>query len=337
MSLTYAERLQAFLNKVPRDIDKREGSIIYDAGAPCMYFLTEQDFKLKHFPDLIFGDTAVGEYLDRIVGMYGLTRKRATRAVRRIQTNKAVPVGSRWKINDVVYKITEKSSETLYIAICETSGSVGNLYSGHLQTVSQVTGVTAELTDIVSEGTNTETDEALRERFYIRVRTPATSGNAAHYKQWALEVAGVGSAKVLPLRDGPGTVTVLVVNSNMNANEPLAKKAAEYIETVRPIGATVTVRKPDTVEINISAKVTLAAGTNLETVKETFEKSVDAYLKSLIFDIYKVSSAKIGGLLLDTSGVEDYGGLTINGGNGNVSLTELQIPVIGTATLTEGV
>lgn len=337
MSQTYEERLQAFLDKVPRDLDKREGSIIYDAGAPCMYFLTEHDFKLGHFPDLILGDTAVGEYLDRIVGMYGLKRKEATYAVRKIQTNKEAPIGSRWAINSIVYKITKKISETLYTASCETAGTIGNVYSGQMRAVTQAPNVTAELIDIVTEGTDKENDEALRARFYIRARTPATSGNAAHYKQWALEVPGVGAAKVLPLQNGPGTVTVLVVNSNRNVDDSLAEKAAAYIETERPIGATVTVKSPETVRVDLSAKLAVSTEAALSTIKETFEKSVDSYLKSLIFDTYKVSSAKIGGLLLDTVGVEDYADLTLNGGTGNISLTQLQIPILGTVSLTEGI
>lgn len=37
---------------------------------------------------------------------------------------------------------------------------------------------------------------------------------AYHYMQWALEVPGVGAAKVFPLRNGLGTVMILIVNSN---------------------------------------------------------------------------------------------------------------------------
>ena len=33
--MTYEELLRAMLDKVPNDVDKREGSVIYDALAPC--------------------------------------------------------------------------------------------------------------------------------------------------------------------------------------------------------------------------------------------------------------------------------------------------------------
>lgn len=90
MSATYEEILQGMLNKVPNEVDKREGSIIYDALAPCAYFLAQQQFQIEHFFDLVFADTAIGDYLDRAAMMYGLTRKEATAAVRIMTTSTAI-------------------------------------------------------------------------------------------------------------------------------------------------------------------------------------------------------------------------------------------------------
>lgn len=50
-----------------------------------------------------------------------------------------------------------------------------------------------------------------------RVQRPPTSGNGYQYRQWAMEVAGVGSAKVVELPGGPGTVGVTLVDSNDRA------------------------------------------------------------------------------------------------------------------------
>ena len=62
--MTYEGLLQAMLNKVPGSVDKREGSVIYDALAPCAYFLAQQNFQLENYLDLVFPDTAVGKYLE---------------------------------------------------------------------------------------------------------------------------------------------------------------------------------------------------------------------------------------------------------------------------------
>lgn len=334
MSQTYKEILQGMLDKVPGNVDKREGSIIYDALAPCAYFLMQQQFQLENYTDLVFADTAVGEYLDMAVADHGMTRKAATAAVRQVMTTGEVAVGTKWGIHELTFEVTEPISGNLYNAECTTAGTVGNRYSGTLSPISNVTGVTATLGDVIIAGTDEETDDALRARLYEKVRMPATSGNAYQYKQWALEVSGVGDAKVFPLDNGAGTVTVLVVDNDKAINAALPDTVAAYIETVRPIGATVAVASPTAKPVNVSADVILDGSKTLEEVKTAFEEVCETFLEDTVFTSYSVSYAKMGGLLLDIPGVEDYNGLTINSGSGNISIGSKEIPIKGTIILT---
>ena len=333
--MTYEELLQAMLDRVPSDVDKREGSVIYDALAPCAYFLAQQNFQLDNFIDLVFPDTALGEYLNRAAEAYNVSRKPATNAVRKMTTSGSVEIGTRWGINNFVYIVKEEESETEYQVECETPGVIGNQYSGAMQPISNITGITAELGDIITPGADEETDEALRERLYTKIRLPATSGNVYHYQQWALEVSGTGAAKVFPLADGPGTVTVLVVDSDKKISSSLPKTVAEYIETMRPIGATVTVKSPDSVTINIKASVMRNESKTLDDVKKAYKNAVDTFLQETVFTTYRISYAKLGSLLLDIPGVEDFEGFLLNEGTGNVVIGEKQIPVTGTIELTE--
>ncbi len=334
--MTYEELVQAMLNKVSSDVDKREGSLIFDAVAPCAYFLTQMKFQLENFIDLVFPDTAIGEYLDRAVSAYGIDRKSATPAVRKMITSASVELGTRWGIGEVVYTVTGQQDTNEYKVTCETAGEIGNQYSGAMSPVSNgISGVTAELTDILTAGTDEETDEAMRERFYTKVRMPATSGNAYHYQQWALEVPGTGAAKVFPLDDGPGTVTVLVVDDDMEISSSLPDAVAAYIETVRPIGATVTVESPAALTITISANVMLDGSREIVAVKTDYEEVVKRFLKDTVFTTYRVSYARLSALLLDVAGVEDFDSFLLNSGTGNVIVEDKQIPVLGTISLTE--
>lgn len=332
---SYEEILQGMLDQVPSNVDKREGSIIYDALAPCAFFLAQQYFQLENFFDLVFPDTALGEYLEKAVAAYGITRKPATSAIRRMVTSGEVTLGTRWAINDLVYVVTAQTDLTTYEVTCETVGEVGNQYSGSLVALSNITGISAELTDIVTEGVDEESDEALRERYLIKVRQPATSGNAYHYRQWALEVPGVGNAKVFPLDNGPGTVTVLVLDSNNDVSDLLSATVAEYIESVRPIGATVMVSSPETMSVNISANVVLDGSKTMENIEASFKEVAENFLKSTIFETYRISYAKIASLLLDVPGVADFDGFLLNDGMVNLTVGEKAIPILGTITLTE--
>ncbi|MBQ6833577.1 MAG: baseplate J/gp47 family protein [Lachnospiraceae bacterium] len=332
---SYEEILQGMLALVPSNVDKREGSIIYDALAPCAFFLAEQNFRMENFADLVLPDTAVDAYLDRAVSAYGVTRKAASAAVRKVTTTGEVAIGSRWAINDLIYVVIERLEDLSYAAECETEGEIGNQYSGPLQALSNTTGISAELADIITPGTDTEADEALRERFYQKVRNPATSGNAYHYKQWALEVPGVGDAKVFPLDNGPGTVTVLIVDSDKQADETLEEAVAEHIETVRPIGASVTIDSPEVTAVNVSADILLDGSRTMDEVLSGFKKSLVEYISSLVFVDYRVSYAKVGSVLLGTNGVKDYDNLRLNDLSGNVVIDQKAIPTMGIVSLSE--
>lgn len=332
---TYDVILADMLSRVSDDVDKRESSPIYAAVAPCAYKLAEYYVQLDNFMDLLFGDTASGEYLDRLVADFGITRKPATASLRKVTTSDAVTVGSRWGINDVVFDITAELSANVYSATCETAGAIGNTYSGTLSNIDNTSDVAATLADIITPGADEETDDALRERYFEQVQNPATSGNAAAYKAWALSVSGVGGAKVEALWNGAGTVKVLIVNNDMAIETDLESTVAVYIETVRPIGATVTVTSPTGKSIGVTAAVTLDGSQTIAAVQSAFTAAVTSYLKSTVFETYSVSYAKIGSLLLTTDGVSDYTDLQVNGGTSNIAIGTEELPIAGTITLTE--
>ena len=333
--MTYENILNDMLSRVPSDVDKREGSIIYDSLAPAAYKLAEAYFMLSAFLDLVSGDTAVGEFLDRVVADYGITRKPATYAIRKIETTGAVDIGTRWGIEEVSYTITELIAENEYKAQCEQLGSAGNQYSGQLENIDNVSGVTATLADIITSGEDEETDGNLRIRFFNQVQSTSTSGNAYDYKKWALEVPGCGDAKIFALWNGPGTVKVLVVDENMEIDSGLPGTVFDYIETVRPIGAAVTVESPGEKGINIDANVVLDGSDTLENVQTKFTNMVAEYFKSATFEIYTISYAKIGSLLLSVPGVADYSDLMVNDSTENIAISEDQMPILGIITLTE--
>jgi uncharacterized phage protein gp47/JayE len=332
--VSYDEILERMLSKVPSNVDKREGSIIYDALAPCAYELAQMYFSLENFLDLVFVDTSVQEYLTRFCSGFGVERKMATKAVRKGVFNTGLSIGSRFSVKDIVYRVIEKIDIGLYKLECEQAGVAGNQYSGKLQPIDNISGLTsAELTDILVDGTDTETDEALRERFYLRVQMPATSGNAYHYKQWALEVEGVGDCKVFPLYNAPGTVKVLIVDNNKAIDKSLETEVSTYLEKVRPIGAEVIVKSPIAKDISITANVILDNSVFLGGVQQVFVEKIEEYFRNITFKSNVVSYAIIGSLLLSIEGVADYSNLRVNGEASNIPIDDEQIAVLENISL----
>ncbi|MCO1603657.1 baseplate J/gp47 family protein [Desulfosporosinus nitroreducens] len=338
---TYELILKRMLDRVDADLDKREGSIIYDALSPAAAELAQAYVALEINLKLSSTQTSSSEYLEFRTSDYGVTRKAATKARRKAlffgqnDTPLEVALGSRFSIERVNYQTTERTSTGHYILECEVAGSIGNQNFGALLPIDYISGlVRAELADILIPGVDTESDDDLRQRYLLRVRQPATSGNAAQYRQWATEVSGVGDAKVFPLWSGPGTVKLAIVDTEKQpASTTLVDEVGDYLETVRPVGAAVTVVSATAKGINVSAVVVLASGYAIQAVSDAFSVSLEAYLQEMAFTSTYVSYAKVGTLLLNTLGVIDYTSLTVNGGSANVALADEEIPVLGTVGL----
>lgn len=223
------------------------------------------------------------------------------------------------------------------------AGEAGNVTAGVIEILSTpITGVTAVTNAAaITGGTDTESDVSLLDRYYLRVRNPGTSGNKADYLRWALEIAGVGAAKVFPLWSGPGTVKVVIVNSDrLPAPSSLVNEVQVYIDPAAghgegqaPIGATVTVTSAVGKTVNIAATITLAAGYTLQNIQDAFVLRLESWRAGAAFAVTYVSQAVIGAMLLGTEGVLDYTNLKLNGGTGNISLQPEEVPLIGTVNL----
>lgn len=340
--MTYDNIMEAMFARLPDSLDKREGSIIYDATAAVSYQLAAMYFQLGNFTDLVLPDTSAGEYLTRMVEAFGLTRKAATKAVRQGIFDKELPTGTRFSTSgDAVLifavsdLISSEDSTFIYELVCETAGKGGNECSGVLLPVEYINGLgRAELGGILTAGTDEEDDESLRERLFAKVQLPSTSGNANDYYNWAMACAGIGAAKVFPLADGPGTVKVVVASEEKTAvEETLIKKVADYIETMRPIGATVTVTSARELTVSVTAKVKLTSETTLAKAQSAFQDLVDTYLQGNAFQAEYISLARIGSLLMDVTGVEDFSDLQLNGTAANITLEDEEIAVCGAVRL----
>lgn len=186
----------------------------------------------------------------------------------------------------------------------------------------------------IEGGTNVEDDASVIERYYERLRTPATSGNVYHYLGWAKEVPGIGDAKVVPLWNGRGTVKVIVIDSNRNpANDKLIQNVFDHIESVRPIGARVTVVSAAAKNISISADVRIVDGHTIQDIQDRFIDDINKYRMEVAFKDEYISHAAIGNILFNTVGVLDYDGLLLDGAMQNIVLADDEIPIFDSIQL----
>ena len=343
-NMTYENILNDMLSRVPSNVDKREGSIIYDALAPAALKLAEMYFQLRNYVDLFFADTAVGEFLERRTAELGINRRPATKAMRKIVTTGPVDVGTRWGLEDTTYVIMEKITDTEYKAECEQLGSIGNAYSGTLDNIDNISGVTAEITDILIPGEDEETDESLRQRYFESLVSQAYGGNILDYKEKVSALPGVGGVKVEPVWNGGGTVKLIIIDSEYNkpsdtlineiqtAVDPEQNQGEGY--GIAPIGHVVTVVGVDEVEIDVESEITLQTGYTWEDVKPAVEAAINDYFKELLSEwvesnslVIRISQIEV--RILDVAGILDVQNTKLNGQQQNIEIGPYEIPVLG--------
>ena len=337
----------SMLNVLSDRIDKREGSVAHDLSYPAAIEVGNLYMALDTVIELAFVETAYDEYLDLWTFPFGIQRKPAVKSEGQVTlagpVGTFVPAGTVMQTEGDVFfttkdDVTLTSGSATVAAEAEEGGVLGNVGENAVNALSP--GDLYGVVTIVSStaftgGVDKEPDEELRERLFERARKPSTSGNAQHYKQWALEVQGVGDATVLPLHAGPDTVKVLVVNNDKQPpSAALVAEANAYIQENKPVGATVTVEGAVGLAINVTAALTLEPGYTLEAVRTSFTASLRNYLRGLQFAADPIRYVKIGEALISTEGVRDYTNLRVNNGTANITPTTSQVGIVGTVTFT---
>ena len=352
---------QRMMDEVDDEFDKTEGSFFYDLHKPTAIELENQNKKIDETKSKFDLENLSDEELENAIkDRSGIERKEATYSNGQVYIEGAI--GSQISKGDLVASdnvnfISQENiileSESIYLEVkCEEPGQIGNVPVGAIKyfpkTISGISLVKNE--NAFTNGYEAETDESLLQRHYEKVRTPATSGNRRHYKNWAKEVTGVGSARVFSLWDGGGTVKVLILNQNKEiAAQTLIDSVQEYIDPgvtgtgdgTAPIGAKCTINTAVSNTINISLSPILDNSFDENVILQNVKDNINGYFKSISFEkditgqteeihvIDNVSYAQIGKNILDSEGVLDYSNLLVNGDIINIDLQANEVPVLG--------
>ena len=347
-NVTFEDLLQRMLDRVPSNMDKREGSVIYDAIAPAAVELQNLYIELDVILKESFADTATMPYLIRRARERGITPFGATPAILKAECSPKdceVPLGTRFSLNTLNYKVTEKIADGTYKVECETLGAIGNSYFGDMIPIDYVQGlVMMTVTELLIPGEDDETLEAFRERYFKNIMSQAYGGNIADYEEKTMTITGVGGVKVKPTWNGGGTVKLIFQDSTFakpstelvalvqNTIDPVGHSGKGY--GVAPIGHIVTVEGVNEVVIDIETEITYKGGWSWDAAASHIKKAVDDYFLELSetwmeneYLIVRISQLEA--KILDVEGVLDIVGTTLNGSTKNFYLAENEIPVRG--------
>lgn len=295
----------------------------------------------------LFVRTADTDYLTEHGFNWGVNRLAATFATGTVivtgVNGTIIPEGTIFVRDDgVEYESTseeEIASGTATVSVtCSESGLIGNAETGVILTLQTPITDADDSATVASPGivggTDEETDTAYRARILARIQNPPAGGAAADYIAWAKSIAGVKNAWVEATYYGPGTVAVIIsgMDADPTPSAPLIAEVQDYIDTVRPVTAAVTVAGvvPNDVDIIIAIRPNTA----------DIQAAILASLEQFFED-----EAEPGGVLywthlndaIATAGVLDHAITTyaIDGSLAafdNYSFTDFNFPVLGSLT-----
>ncbi len=200
------------MNKISNDLDKREGSIIYNALAPAAQEVAKMYSDMDYFLKCTFASSDMpDELLDLRVAEEGLKREKATYAIKKgyfyNEENELIdiPLNSRFSIEDFNFIAVEKISTGLYKMQCETTGIEGNSIIGPLIPIEYIEELSiATLGELIMPGEDVESNESLYDRYIEHLNEKPYGGNIADYKINTRAIEGVGTVKVFPIWNGGG-------------------------------------------------------------------------------------------------------------------------------------
>ena len=356
---------RALSNPILDLVDKREGSIVYDALAPMALELANVYVKMDVMNEQLYLLTATGENLDKKAYDYGVTRKQATYSKRIGEFKKLendeyvdidIPVGTRFAVADETLSITYKYVGDINgdkILECEQAGTQGNNYTGTILPLTPVSELAiANIIETYQPAQDIESDDDLRVRVQELLNNVAFGGNIDDYIQKLKSIDGVGTAKIFPAWDGGGSVLASVVDTTYNPIsaqfQALIKEEVDPISEegngvgIAPIGHVVTITTPTEEQIDISMTVMLESGVTISNIREDIEQNIAKYFDNVrknfgqnnILGIY---IARIINAVLDVPEVLNVTDVKLNGVANDIILTDTSsiqyLPKMGDITI----
>lgn len=369
---TYANIRAAMLEQVPNTYDQRDTAPIPTALSPAAYALAGFYITLNQVQQQAFVQTAVGQSLDYLSVLGGISRYPASAAVLLGVFNAEIPIGARFSTingaNSINFTATDTATVSdpqagnyYYQMTAETPGTIGNEYTGPILPITTVPSLTsAQLTEILIPGDDTETDTELRARLITALTEKPFGGNIADYRQNILAIDGVGAVQVYPTWNGGGTVACSILGADFSpASAELVQSVQNAIDPptsglglgLAPIGAQVTITTPTEFPVNVTATLTLSAGYSVSQVQSAVESAISAYLLTVcqswgtqlgtttVEYQANVYLARVISAILTVTGVVNATNVELNNGTADLILTQTgasqQVPVLGTVTLSE--
>lgn len=353
---------ERMMNELPADIDNMPGGFPYDFTMPTAIEISRfTEFIIVRTLMLMFPDWATDYFLDLHAAGAGIARKAATAASGTVTftgtLGTTIPAGtlvctaatddtsSLLYATDSTVVIPESGTVDATVTSVETGSAVNTAAKTVIFFYKPVNGVdTVTNAEAITGGTDAETDESLQARIDEANASEASFiANDSDYRRWAEEIDGIGDCIVVPAWNGPGTVKLVLVDSNGDpANSKLVQ--AVYNHIVSPDDRSRRLLPTGSAELTVvaatSRKVSYTctglkydSTTSLEQIISDFKVLAKAeYSEAKTTGRNVLYYNQMRGHITEITGVIDFDTFLMDGKTENITLTAEEYAATDTVT-----
>lgn len=349
------------MNNLPADIDSTPGGFAYDFTRPTAVEKSEMlDFYMVRVLMAMFPQYAWEEMLDLHGQQVNLKRHQATAATgtlkitgepgTEIEAGTIFSTPSTTSADSIEFETDEDCTIGLdgTVTVPVTASEEGSDGNVGANTVTLADDPMNEITAVTNESAMTGgTDEESDDDFYDRIAAEYANsntflGNDNDYVRWAKE-AGAGGCVVDPAWNGPGTVRLVLVDTNgQPASAALCTAVYNYI--VSPNDRTQRLLPTACAQLTCTAATTRAITfectglvfentTDIDQIKAAFTTAVrEVFEKAKEDELLRYNDVRP--LISAINGVTDFDTFTMDGDTENIQLDADEYPEVGTLTFT---
>lgn len=323
--------LDEMLGSVPNTLDKREGSLIFNALAPVAMEIASAYEGINAALDEAFADAASLEALKEIAAMRGIEYIDADYAV--ITANiEFGGEGEELNQNDIfvyedsffeytgnmildAYELRAAEKKLIYDRI---RNGVDLIYNGGAYLKS------AKVESVISSGRNGETLEEFRTRYFESFDSLSFAGNKAMWRDKLIGIPGIGGVRAFrgSYEDNKVLTVIRITDADFSPieNRELIKSAQAQADEWAPVGMTPVVKWANTFYLSFleGSEIRVSAASDAEAVKTNIFAVIKEYVEDLNFlwghtdDDITISSFDIFQRIINVDGVTGYENLTID-------------------------